>query len=109
VDGVPVTQTTATLIRVPATVIDGPHTWQVTAVNRAGETSTTRTEKFFVDTLAPQASFTLTGRLRAGSYLHIYVRYTDAPPPEPGPPPPPGGAGAGGGGGGGHRTESQPP
>jgi hypothetical protein len=84
VDGVPVTQTTATLIRVPATVIDGPHTWQVTAVNRAGETSTTRTGKFFVDTLAPQASFTLTGRLRAGSYLHIYVRYTDAPPPEPG-------------------------
>ena len=84
-DGVPVTQTTATLIRIPTTVSDGPHTWQVSAVNPAGETSTTKTERLFVDTVAPEASFTLTGRQRAGFYLHIYVRYADLPPAgEPG-------------------------
>jgi hypothetical protein len=85
VDGVVVTQTDGTLIRVPTTVSDGPHTWQVTAVNRAGVTSATKTGKFFVDTVAPEASFTLTGRQRAGSYLHVDVRYADLPPAdEPG-------------------------
>ncbi len=84
-DGVAVTQTNVTLIRVPTTVNDGPHTWQVSAVNRAGETSTTKTGRFFVDTVAPEASFTVTGRLRAGSYLHIYVSDADLPPAgEPG-------------------------
>jgi hypothetical protein len=85
VDGVPVTQTGVTLIRVPTTVSDGPHVWQVTAANLAGETSTTKTGRFFVDTVAPEASFTVSGRRRAGSFLHIYVSDADLPPAdEPG-------------------------
>jgi hypothetical protein len=84
-DGVEVAQTTATTIQVQTTVSDGPHTWQVTAVNAAGEASSTRVGRVFVDTVPPQASFTLTGRRRVGSYLHIYVRDADLPPAdEPG-------------------------
>jgi hypothetical protein len=84
-DGVAVTQTEVSLIRVPTPVSDGRHTWQVTAVNRAGETAGSNTGSFFVDTVAPTASFTLTGPRRVGSYLHIYVTYADLPPAnEPG-------------------------
>jgi len=83
VDGVQVAQTTSTQIRVPTAVLDGPHSWQVTAVNEAGLTSATRHASIWVDTVAPQVSFTLTGRRRVGTSLHINVTDTDAPAPEP--------------------------
>jgi hypothetical protein len=83
VDGVLVGQTTATSLTVPAALTQGPHKWQVTAVNGAGVTSKTKPATVFVDTIPPLVSFKLTGRLRAGSTLHIYVSDTDAPPGVP--------------------------
>jgi hypothetical protein len=83
VDGAQIAQTTATAVVVPSALSQGPHTWQVTASNPAGLTSTARAARWWVDTVAPVARFTLTGRTRAGSLLHIYVGYTDSPPPVP--------------------------
>jgi hypothetical protein len=83
VDGAQVASTRATQIRVPAVVLDGSHTWQVTAVNVAGLTSATRPATVWVDTVPPRVTFTLTGLRRVGSYLHINVSATDSPPPEP--------------------------
>ena len=80
VDGAVVAQTQATSIGVPIALTQGPHSWQVTAANPVGLTSTTRVDRLFVDTLAPVATFTLTGKRTAGSPLHIYIRYDDAPP-----------------------------
>jgi hypothetical protein len=80
-DGVQLTQTTATSLSVPAALSQGPHTWRVTAVNPAGHTRATRPSTVWVDTVAPVVSFTLAGLQRAGSYIHVYASYTDAPPP----------------------------
>jgi hypothetical protein len=81
IDGAQAAQTTATSFQVPAALTEGPHAWQVTATNPAGQTSGTRAATVWVDTIAPVVQFTLTGAKRAGSLLHIYVAYTDAPPP----------------------------
>ncbi|MDQ2761309.1 MAG: hypothetical protein M3Y17_13010 [Actinomycetota bacterium] len=81
VDGTLAGRTYSTSFRVPGSLSDGPHPWQVAAFNRAGETSTARRATIFVDTVAPSASLKLTGSERAGSPLRVYVRYADAPPP----------------------------
>jgi hypothetical protein len=82
-DGAQIALTTATTTVVPFVLSQGPHSWRVTATNPAGLTSTARAASMFVDTVAPAANFTLSGRTRAGSLLHIYVTYTDSPPPLP--------------------------
>ncbi len=79
VNGTLVAQTTDTSIVV--SLPQGPASWQVTAVNGAGLTSSTRMATVFVDTLAPVATLTLSGRLIAGATLHAAVTSTDAPPP----------------------------
>jgi hypothetical protein len=81
IDGAQVAQTTGTSLRAPAALAQGPHRWQVTAINPAGRQTPSRPATVFVDTVAPQAHLTVTGRRRAGRVLHIYVAYTDAPPP----------------------------
>jgi hypothetical protein len=83
VDGVLVGSTEATSLRVPAPIADGPHTWQVTAVNTAGETATAKPVRVWIDTVAPTLQFTLTGAERAGARLRLRVRASDSPPPEP--------------------------
>ena len=55
----------------------------MTAVNPAGLSSSTRQATVWVDTVPPAVTLTMTGRQRAGSVVHVYVAYTDAPPPEP--------------------------
>jgi hypothetical protein len=80
VDGAQIGQTTATSFTVGTALAQGPHSWQVTAVNGAGLTSSTRAATVFVDTIRPTAHFALAGAKRPGSPLHIYVTYTDAPP-----------------------------
>jgi hypothetical protein len=80
IDGAQIAQTTATSLRTPV-LAQGPHGWQVTAINPAGRQAVSRPATVFVDTVAPQAHFTVTGRRRAGRVLHVYVACTDAPPP----------------------------
>jgi hypothetical protein len=81
VDGVQVAQTFATSLRLPAPLADGPHSWAVTAVNPAGLTSVMRPASFWIDTVPPQGTLTLTGKLAPKKLLHAHVSYTDAPPP----------------------------
>lgn len=83
VDGVQVGQTKATALTVPTPLPQGPQTWDVTAVNPAGLSSTARAATVWVDTVPPAVKLKLTGPERAGSVLHIYVSYTDSPPPVP--------------------------
>jgi hypothetical protein len=84
-DGVPIEETPSTAIRTPVAVANGPHTWQVTAVNRAGLSTAARSATVFVDTVAPRVSLTITGVRTVKSTLHIDVSYTDSPPPLPKP------------------------
>src|SRR5207245_2489500 len=79
-DGVQIGQTQATSLQPPAPLGQGPHAWQITATNPAGLTSGVRTGRLFVDTLAPQVSMRLLGKLRSGAPLHLHVLYTDTPP-----------------------------
>lgn len=62
---------------------DGPHSWQVTATNRAGLQSTMAPATVWVDTVAPAARFVLSGLPYSGRVVHLTVSYTDSPPPEP--------------------------
>jgi hypothetical protein len=78
-DGVQVGQTTATMFRTAA-LLDGPHTWQVTASNPAGLASVSPPATVFVDTVAPTVNFTILGRRRIGSRLHMFVTAVDQPP-----------------------------
>jgi hypothetical protein len=80
VDGFQVGQTYASTLPTPAALANGPHTWQVTAINPAGLTSAMRPARFWIDTVAPQGTLKLTGKLRPKTSLHAQVSYTDAPP-----------------------------
>lgn len=81
VNGSLVAQTTGTSIALP--LPQGPVTWQVTAVNDVGLTSTADAAVVWVDTIPPAVTLSLSGRLQAGSTVSAVVRVTDAPPPEP--------------------------
>jgi hypothetical protein len=80
VDGAEVAQTSATSIVVPAALSEGPHTWQVQALNAAGLTSVAPAATVFVATIPPAVTFTLTGKLRVHAIVHVEVSYSDVPP-----------------------------
>ena len=74
----------ATSLLAPEPLADGQHSWQVTASNPAGsDEHGPRAARVWVDTVPPAGRLTITGTKRVGSYLHLSVSYTDAPPPEP--------------------------
>jgi hypothetical protein len=79
VDGVQVAQTNRTSIRAPHPLSDGPHSWQVSAVNQVGIATPARAAAVQVDTVAPSVQFMLIGRQRRGVSLRLSVRTTDAP------------------------------
>ena len=80
VDGRLVGQTTSTSLRVPVSLRDGVHSWQVTAVNPAGVTGKSGVAKVFIDTVKPTLSVAVSGARRAGSGVAVTMRYRDAPP-----------------------------
>jgi hypothetical protein len=86
VDGTPVTRTAATTVSLgdaqePELLGQGPHTWQVTATNPAGQARTAAPAIVFVDTIAPLVTVRLRGRRLVGSQLRLTVSYSDATPP----------------------------
>jgi PKD domain len=81
-DGAPIAQTAARSLTT-APLADGPHTWTVTESNRAGLTSGTSSASFWVDTVAPALTISLSGTPHPGWPIHLAATYTDAPPPEP--------------------------
>ncbi len=76
-DGVLVAETTATSVRVPVKVTQGPHVWQVTAVDRAGGGSVAGRATIFVDSLAPVVTVRITGPRRPLGLLHVRVSAHD--------------------------------
>jgi hypothetical protein len=83
-DGVSVGETTATSLTVPVVVGDGPHRWQVTATNPAGQQSTMRPAEVFVDTVPPDLTASAPARVPLAKAVKLHVRYRDpAPPGEP--------------------------
>ncbi len=83
VDGMLAGQTTTTSLRPAASLGDGPHSWQVTAINPVGLMSVTAPATVNVDTLAPLVVATLSGRRVAGARLRLRVAITDLRPGEP--------------------------
>jgi hypothetical protein len=77
-DGAAIGQTRGTSLRTPA-LAEGPHSWAVTAVNAAGLQSSSPAATVFVDTVAPTASFTVTGKDQIGKLLRLRVKDTDVP------------------------------
>jgi hypothetical protein len=85
IDGAAAGQTFATAARPPTPLPDGPHSWDVTATNPAGQQSSAATAIVFIDTVAPTAKLKLRGQRVAGSQLRAVVKYSDLPQPgEPG-------------------------
>jgi hypothetical protein len=78
-DGAQIADTTSRTLRTPAPVTNGPHTWQVTAVNQAGVSTLASAATVFVDTVAPQVTLKITGLRHLKSVLHASVSDTDSP------------------------------
>ena len=81
VDGAQVAQTGTTAIRIPAAETDGPHNWQVVAVNPAGLQSQTPVATVFIDRVAPLVKTLVLGTKRVATRLHAFISYGDPPPP----------------------------
>ncbi len=80
IDGVQVGQTTALELMSPAPLTNGRHTYQLSAVNLAGVTTNAPAATLFVDTVAPHASWKLTGSSIVGTREQLRINYTDPPP-----------------------------
>ncbi|HST41233.1 MAG TPA: hypothetical protein VLK58_17080 [Conexibacter sp.] len=85
VDGTEVATTTRQSLRVPASLAQGAHTWQVTAVDRRGQSIQTRVGTVRVDTVPPTATVRLTGPRRPETALRLSLTSSDpSPAPAPG-------------------------
>lgn len=80
-DGAQLSHQSSTSLQVPAPLGNGPHYWQVTATNPAGQQSQASAATVFVDTVPPNGVLKLHARVSAKSLLHVVVRYFDRPPP----------------------------
>jgi hypothetical protein len=85
IDGRPLARTQGTSMQVPAQLTDGPHAWQVTAINLAGAQSAGAPATMWVDTTPPRLLVSLGGRARVGARIRASVIASDLPDPlEPG-------------------------
>jgi hypothetical protein len=81
VDGVQIAQTGATSLRIPALTPDGPHRWQVVAVNPAGLSNQSKVATVFIDRVAPLVKTSVLGARQVLKRLHVFVSFGDPPPP----------------------------
>jgi PKD domain len=75
-----VLQTDATAAQLATAIADGPHTYQLTATNPAGQQSLSGLGNLFVDTIAPVAGLRLSGTKLIGRRIQARVAYRDLPP-----------------------------
>lgn len=80
VDGVEVATTPRTSLRVPAALAQGAHSWQVTVVDRRGQTYAAKAGTVRVDTVAPTAKLRISGAPRPQSTLRLSLRAQDLAP-----------------------------
>ena len=81
IDGVAVATTSSTSFRPGAALSQGPHAFQVTAVNAYGAATSTTPAAFFIDTVPPAGAFRLRGAERSHALLRVLVQAGDPPPP----------------------------
>jgi hypothetical protein len=79
VDGVAAGSSSTTSFTPTTPLSQGPHTFVVTAENEHGLTSLASPGHFFVDSIPPTGTFTLSGSDRPGALLHLRVNYADVP------------------------------
>jgi hypothetical protein len=80
IDGTSVGQTTATQMVPPAPLAEGRHSYQLSATNLAGVTTTAPTATVFVDTVAPRAAWQLRGTAIVKTREQLRVHHVDPPP-----------------------------
>jgi hypothetical protein len=80
IDGAAVGQTYSNSMAAPTPLSDGPHAWQVSAANPAGEQRQARPAGVFVDTVAPRVRLRLRGLRVIGFRLRARLSYADLPP-----------------------------
>jgi hypothetical protein len=80
IDGQIVGQTDGTSFALTSPLIDGPHTWQVTATNLGGLQQAANIQHVFVDTTAPQLRIRLNGAPQADRVISLRAIPRDAPP-----------------------------
>jgi hypothetical protein len=78
-DGQPFAQTQNTSLPISGGLIDGPHRWQVAAVNLAGAQTAGPNATVWVDTTPPRLQVTLGGRARAHKRIRLGVLAKDIP------------------------------
>jgi hypothetical protein len=77
IDGAVAGSTAAETFVPPVPVKSGKHTFQVVAVDQAGQATPSHTRTLRVDSLAPRVRVSVTGRRRAGHILRIRVKAKD--------------------------------
>jgi hypothetical protein len=80
IDGTQVGQTTTNGLVGPTPLANGRHTYQIGAVNLGGVTTNSPTATVFVDTVAPRATWKLSGTSIVNTREHLRVSYSDPPP-----------------------------
>jgi hypothetical protein len=80
IDGTQVGQTTANQMVPPAPLANGRHSYQLSATNLAGVTTNSPTATVFVDTVAPRATWKLSGTAIVNTREQLRVAYSDPPP-----------------------------
>lgn len=85
VDGVEIATTPRTSFRVKTALAQGVHTWQVTVVDRRGQTYAAKAGTVTVDSIAPTARLRVSGARRPEAALRLALTAQDlAPPPAAG-------------------------
>ena len=80
IGGAAIGQTQSTSLVPPAPLLNGRQSYQVTAANAAGLTSTTAPATVFVDTVAPKGSLKFSGTDVIHKPVRLRVTYSDTPP-----------------------------
>jgi hypothetical protein len=77
-DGVVIAETVNDTLTPATPLAPGRHTWQIEAVDRAGQTNRSRARTMKIDSIAPTLKVSISGKRAAGKPLKITVRATDS-------------------------------
>jgi hypothetical protein len=77
IDGVQIAETVNDTLTPSTPLTPGRHTWQVEAVDRAGQTNRSRARTLKIDPVAPTVKVSISGKRAAGQSLKITVKATD--------------------------------
>jgi hypothetical protein len=78
VDNVQVAQTSSTSVTVPTPIKDGLHRWRVVAVDRRGQTRSTKSRNMRADATPPHVTFKVSGARKRGGLVKVAAQVTDA-------------------------------